>query len=149
MHENLQTNTIPQEDNSISNIQTPLHHQQTRDPASSQQRSQIVMGIGLNTWVPPTGATTTASDTVTTQSTTATRYNTNVPTVPKIPGSSEVLTQQTGVTMLQQPPFKSPSTVQPVSLVTISSLLSPDPRTEELLSALSIDQLTLIEKTVQ
>ncbi|RHZ82866.1 hypothetical protein Glove_103g236 [Diversispora epigaea] len=64
MHENLQTNTIQQEDNSIPNIQTTLHHQQTRDPTSSQQRTQIVMGIGHNTWVPPTGTTNTASDTM-------------------------------------------------------------------------------------
>ncbi|CAG8701019.1 18722_t:CDS:2, partial [Racocetra fulgida] len=50
---------------------------------------------------------------------------------------------------IQQTPFKHPNPTQPVSVVAISALLEPDQRTEELLGALSIEQLTSIENTVK
>ncbi|CAG8725379.1 16510_t:CDS:2 [Acaulospora morrowiae] len=138
-HEDLQTNTIPLEVTSATNTQTPLHPQ-TRDPTShaiatsSVQRSSFVMAS-------PAGAATAASETVATP---LTRFNMNLTTsVPQIPGNPEILTQQ----VIQQTTLKYPHPTQQVP-APISILLIPE-RAEELLGALTIEQLSLIEKSVQ
>ncbi|CAG8772607.1 9510_t:CDS:2, partial [Racocetra persica] len=148
-HENPQTNTISLEVNSTQNVQTPLTPQ-TRDPTyhviatSSQlnaqlstQRSPFV--VELTACVPPAGASTAASETVATP-VTKNSPNTSTSVSQNIKGPDLFSHQATFP--IQQTPFKHPNPTQPVSVVAISALLEPDQRTEELLGALSIEQLT-------
>ncbi|RIB15290.1 hypothetical protein C2G38_1589619 [Gigaspora rosea] len=154
-HENPQTNTISLEVNSTQNVQTPLTPQ-TRDPTShviatssqlnaqlSAQRPPFV--VGLAACVPPAGASTAASETVATtvaknaQKTTSVSQNIKAPSI----------FSHQATFPIQQTPFKHLNPTQPVSVVAISALLEPDQRTEELLGALSIEQLTSIENTVK
>ncbi|CAG8563677.1 6728_t:CDS:2 [Cetraspora pellucida] len=155
-HENPQTNTISLEVNSTQNVQTPLTPQ-TRDPTyhviatSSQlnaqlsaQRSPFV--VELTACVPPAGASTAASETVATPVTkNAPNTSTSVSQNIKAP---DIFSHQ-ATFPIQQTPIKLPNPTQPVSVVAISALLEPDQRTEELLGALSIEQLTSIENTVK
>ncbi|CAG8534385.1 15639_t:CDS:2 [Acaulospora colombiana] len=137
-HENLQTNTIPLEATPTSNTQTPLHPQ-TRDPNShaittspqlTAQRSPFVMAS-------PAGAATAASETVATPL----RFNMKAP-------PSENQDTLTQVTLpIQHSTSKYFHPAQPTSAL-ISALLTPE-RAEELLSTLTIEQLSLIEKSVQ
>ncbi|CAG8511100.1 8616_t:CDS:2 [Scutellospora calospora] len=155
-HENPQTSTISQEANSTQNVQTPPTPQ-TRDPTShviatssqlnaqlSAQRSPFV--VGLAAWVPPAGASTAASETVATPVTkNVQKASTSVSQNIKAP---DIFSHQAAFP-IQQMPFKHLNPTQPVSVVAISALLEPDQRTEELLGALSIEQLSSIEKTIQ
>ncbi|CAG8454477.1 13919_t:CDS:2 [Cetraspora pellucida] len=155
-HENPQTNTISLEVNSTQNVQTPLTPQ-TRDPTypvnatSSQlnaqlsaQRSPFV--VELTACVPPAGASTAASEAVATPVTkNALNISTSVSQNIKAP---DIFSHQ-ATFPIQQTSIKLPNPTQPVSVVAISALLEPDQRTEELLGALSIEQLTSIENTVK
>ncbi|RIA98616.1 hypothetical protein C1645_749378 [Glomus cerebriforme] len=101
--------------------------------------------VGLAAWVPPAGAGVgaAASEIIATPV-----INTKASTtIPQVTGTVDAFTPV--ISALPSSQYHNSSTASAVPVVTISSLLTPDPRTEELLGALTLDQLSLIEKTVQ
>jgi hypothetical protein len=160
-HENPQiTNTNTPTINTTQNTLTPqitstrgtnstnvLTTSTTTISTQQQQRSgpQSPIIVGLAAWVPPAGAGVgaAASEIIATP-VLNTKTSTSIPA-----GTVDAFTHSSAASVLPSSQYHNASTASTVPVVTISSLLTPDPRTEELLGALTIDQLSLIEKTVQ
>src|SRR6266498_2330298 len=144
-----QITTTPRGTNSTSHVLTnPTTSTQQQQQQRSGPRSPIV--VGLAAWVPPAGAGVGAatSEIITTP---ATRTKAST-TIPQISGTVDDFTHSSASILPSSQShlkYHNSSTASAVPVVTISALLTPDPRTEELLGALTIDQLSLIEKTVQ
>ncbi|CAG8442992.1 10169_t:CDS:2 [Funneliformis mosseae] len=142
-HENPQiTNTNELTIHTTQNTLTP-QITTTRGP-----HSPIV--VGLAAWVQPTGAGVgaAASEIIATP---VTRTKAS-PTNPQISGTVDAFAHSSAAILPSTQPhltYHNSSNTSTVPVVTISALLTPDPRTEELLGALTIEQLSMIERTVQ
>ncbi|CAB4482153.1 hypothetical protein RhiirA1_415925 [Rhizophagus irregularis] len=132
------TSTRGTHSNNVLTTTTPTISTQHSGP----QSPSII--VGLAAWVPPAGAGVgaAASEIIATPV-----LNTKASTIPQVTGTVDAFTSATSALPSSQ--YHNSSAASAVPVVTISSLLTPDPRTEELLGALTIDQLSLIEKTVQ
>ncbi|CAI2164266.1 7262_t:CDS:2 [Funneliformis geosporum] len=144
---------LQHENPQISNTNAPTIHttQNTLTPQIITTRgphSPIV--VGLAAWVQPAGAGIgAATSEIIATPVTRTKIST---TNPQISGTVDTFAHSSAAILPASQSnltYNNSSNTSAVPVVTISALLTPDPRTEELLGALTIEQLSMIERTVQ
>ncbi|CAI2195551.1 19912_t:CDS:2, partial [Funneliformis geosporum] len=117
----------------------------TRDTNSTRPHFPII--VDLTTWVQPAGAEigTATSEIIATPVTRTKVSMTN----PQISGTVDIFAHSSTAILPASQSYNNSSNTSAVPVVTISALLTPNSRIEELLEALTIEQLSMIERTVQ